>query len=209
MRKESYAVGVEEVEAVGRHDSGRTSDDGTTPMTPTTPTTDHSSIALDHDLDVRLAALATRAPARDDPPALPATSRRPRWAVATAAAALLVLAAAGTVGAGIVITGQQAQAVPGIENPGQPLYGANLECMSPPQAAAFLAARGYDKVVWQVESGDPSLGKAGLSSVQQATPPEHGFVVPAAVLSDGKLHIVIDQRVGATGVGACHGMTMP
>jgi hypothetical protein len=156
----------------------------------------------------RIAALEARAPGRDNPPALP-TSRRPRWVVATAAAALLILAAAGTVGAGIVITGQQAQAVPGIENPGQALYGANLECMSPPQAAAFLAAHGYRDVVWQVESGDPSLGKAGLSSVQQSTPPEHGFVVPAAVLGEGKLHIVIDQRVGATGVGNCHGMTMP
>jgi hypothetical protein len=160
------------------------------------------------DLAARLSALEARAPGRDYPPAL-RTARRPRWVVGTAAAGLLVLAAAGTVGAGIVITGQQAQAVPGIENPGQPLYGANLECMSPPQAAAFLSAHGYRAVVWQVESGDPSLGKTGVSSVQESTPPEHGFVVPAAVLGDGKLHIVIDQRVGATGVGACHGMTMP
>jgi hypothetical protein len=164
--------------------------------------------SADGDFEARLGRLTARAPARHDPPAIP-TTRRLRWSAATAAAALLVLAAAGTVGAGIVITGHQAQAVPGIENPGQLLYGAHLECMTPPQAAAFLAAHGYRDVVWQVESGDPSLGKAGLSSIEQSTPPDHGFVVPAAVLGDGKLHIVIDQRVGATGVGACHGMTMP
>ena len=41
----------------------------------------------------------------------------------------------------------------GVQNPGQPLEGAKLECMSPPEAAAYLAERGFTDVVWQVESG--------------------------------------------------------
>ncbi|MFI5225270.1 MAG: hypothetical protein ACHQ3P_01195 [Candidatus Limnocylindrales bacterium] len=169
-----------------------------------------STDAADDDLAARLSALEARAPGRDDPPALPNAGRWRRWGASMAAASVLVLVLAGTVGAGVlVVAGQQAHSAPGIENPGQPLYGANLECMSPPQAAAFLAAHGYADVVWQVEAGDPGLGKAGLTSVQQATPPEHGFVIPAAVLDDGRLHIVVDQRLGAVGVGTCHGMEMP
>ncbi len=169
-----------------------------------------STRAADGDLAVRLSALEARAPGRDDPPALPTAGRWRRWGASMAAASFLVLVLAGTVGAGVlVVAGQQAHSAPGIENPGQPLYGADLECMTPPQAAAFLAAHGYADVVWQVESGDPGLGKAGLTSVQQASPPQHGFVVPAAVLDDGRLHMVVDQRVGAEGVGTCHGMAMP
>ena len=45
---------------------------------------------------------------------------------------------------------------PGVENPGQPLAGVHLECMSPPQAAAYLATRGYTHVLWQVDSGADS-----------------------------------------------------
>jgi hypothetical protein len=160
-------------------------------------------------LTERLSALEARAPGRDKPPALPVGGPRRRWGVSLAAAAVLALLIAGTVGAGVIVVDQQAAAAPGIENPGQPLYGADLECMSPPQAAAYLDAHGYHRVVWQVEAGDPSLGKTDATSVQQSTPPEHGYVVPGAVLGDGKLHMVVDQRVGATGVGACFGRPMP
>ena len=59
-------------------------------------------------------------------------------------APVLVLAVAATaVAGGAVIGGIAAQALPGAQNPGQPLEGANLECMSPPEAAAYLTDHGY------------------------------------------------------------------
>jgi hypothetical protein len=160
------------------------------------------------DLEARLTALAARAPGGDDPPALTG-ARRGRIAIPIALAPILVLAIVATTAAGVVVVGGLAAGqAEGIENPGQPLAGARMECMTPPQAAAFLAAHGYTDVVWQVETGDAST-KVGAASVQQAAPPEHGYVIPGAILGDGKLHMVIDQRRGASGVGACFGMPMP
>lgn len=162
---------------------------------------------IDLDLETRLAALEARAPGRDDPPAL-TRGRRGRLAVPMTMAPLLVLAMVATVAAGAVVVGNLAEGHEGIENPGQPLAGANMECMTPPEAAAFLASRGFTHVVWQVESGDAS-SKEGSRSVQQSLPPEHGYVVPGAILDDGLLHMIVDQRVGATGGGACFGQPMP
>ncbi len=79
--------------------------------------------------------------------------------------------------------------------------------MSPPEAAAYLTAHGFTDVVWQVESG--VAGKKSGASVQQATPPDHGYVVPASILSDGRLYMIVDQRTGATGGGACPDLLMP
>jgi hypothetical protein len=48
----------------------------------------------------------------------------------------------------------------------------------------------------QVESGqttDGAGGKGPSSTVSQAPPPEHGFVIPASIASDGRLHMVVDQ----------------
>jgi hypothetical protein len=162
---------------------------------------------IDIDLETRLTALEARAPGRDDPPAL-TRGRRGRFAVPMTMAPLLVLAMVATVAAGAVVVGNLAEGHEGIENPGQPLAGANMECMTPPQAAAFLAAHGYSDVVWQVETGDVSK-KEGSSSVLQASPPEHGYVIPGSIAGDGRLHMVIDQRRGASGVGACFGKPMP
>jgi hypothetical protein len=162
----------------------------------------------DTDLAERLTALAARAPGGDDPPAL-TRARRGRIAIPIALAPILVLAIVATTAAGVVVVGGLAAGqAEGIENPGQPLAGARMECMTPPQAAAFLAAHGYTDVVWQVETGDAST-KVGAGSVQQAAPPDHGYVIPGAIVGDGRLHMVVDQRRGATGVGACVGMPMP
>jgi hypothetical protein len=162
------------------------------------------------DLDTRLAALESRAPAGDEPrPA--AGHRRGRFFAPVTLAPVLVLAlvataAAGGVAGGLVVSGM-VNAYPGVQNPGQPLEGARLECMTPPAAATYLAGHGFTDVVWQVETG-VSGSKSG-GSVQQATPPEHGYVIPAAILSDGKLHMIVDQRLGATGGGACPDLPMP
>ncbi len=161
----------------------------------------------DHDLEARLAALEARAPGRDDPPPLSRRPRRGRFALPVAMAPALVLALVATAVAGTVIVANQAHGAPGVENPGQPLAGAQLECMTPPEAAAFLASRGFDDVVWQVESGDAG-SKSSSRSGQQSAPPEHGYVIPGSII-DGKLYMVVDQRTGATGSGACFGMPMP
>jgi hypothetical protein len=73
--------------------------------------------------------------------------------------------------------------------------------MSPPQAAAYLIDHGFTNAVWQVE-------RDGRASVQVSTPPEHGYVVPGAII-DGVLIMIVDQRASATGTGDCFGDPMP
>ncbi len=159
------------------------------------------------DMDSRLAALEARAPVRDDPPALPRSGWRARLATPIVLAPVLVLALVASAAAGGAVVASLAQAYPGVQNPGQPLEGANLECMSPPAAAAYLAKHGFADVVWQVESG--LAGAKSGKTVQVATPPDHGYVVPGAILSDGRLIMLVDQRLDATGVGACPDLPMP
>jgi hypothetical protein len=167
---------------------------------------------LDNDLSTRLASLEARAPASVAPPALSRGSRRGRFALPLAMAPVLVLAVVATAAAGAAVISRMAEGYPGIENPGQPLAGANMECMTPPEAAAFLAAHGYPDVDWQVETGTavtPDGGKGTSSSVHVSTPPAHGYVIPGSRLPSGQVIMVVDQRVGATGVGACFGHPMP
>jgi len=167
----------------------------------------------DLDLSTRLAALEARAPASGTPPALPVVRRRRRFAVSMAMAPALVLALVATSATGAVVVANLVQGYPGIQNPGQPMAGVHLECMSPPEAAAALAAHGFTTVVWQVEGGDPNRklanGQDATTSVHQTVPPEHGYVIPGSVLADGSVIMVVDQRVGTTGVGDCFGQPMP
>jgi len=155
------------------------------------------------EIDVRLAAMEARVPATATLRAAP--RRRIRRLASLAAAPVLVLALAATAVAGVAIA-RFAQGTPGVENPGQPLAGAGLECMTPPQAAAYLAAHGYPDVTWQVETGDIAAKSGG--STQVATPPAHGYVIPGSIVN-GTLIMVIDQRVGASGSGACASEPMP
>ena len=112
----------------------------------------------DLDLTTRLASLEARAPGSALPPALPRRGRRGRFALPVAMAPLLVLALVATAAAGAAVITRMAEGYPGIENPGQPLAGASMECMTPPDAAAFLASHGYTQVDWQVETGIRHLG---------------------------------------------------
>jgi hypothetical protein len=179
-------------------------------------TTEGDPMDPDHtdlDLSSRLAALEARAPGQDRPPALPARRRRGRFAVSLAMAPVLVLAVVATTAAGAVVVSNLVRGYPGIENPGQPLAGAHMECMTPPEAAAFLAAHGFRNVDWQVEAGDPNAktadGNVATTSVHQPVPPEHGFVFPGSLLDDGSVIMVVDQRVGTTGAGDCYSAPMP
>jgi hypothetical protein len=83
------------------------------------------------DLEARLAALAARAPGGAHPPALPARHRKGRLAVSLAMAPVLVLALVATTAAGAVVVSNLVKGHPGIQNPGQPLAGAHMECMTP------------------------------------------------------------------------------
>jgi hypothetical protein len=78
--------------------------------------------------------------------------------------------------------------------------------MSPTEAAEYLTAHGFANVSWQVETGEIS-GKNGTTS-HVSSPPPHGFVVPGSII-DGQLLMIIDQRVGAIGTGACPDEPMP
>ena len=171
----------------------------------------------EHDLHLalveRLAAMESRAPGRDDPPRLERRRRRGRFAASFAMAPVLLLALVATATAGTAIVSRlTAEGYPGIQNPGQPLAGAHMECLTPPQAQTFLADHGFTDVDWQVESGSviaPDGGKGQSSTVHQSSPPEHGYVIPGSIGGDGRLMMVIDQRTGATGVGDCFGQPMP
>ncbi len=168
---------------------------------------------LDAALDARLGAMEARAPGRDDPPRLERRPTRGRFAASLVLAPALAIGLVATAAAGSAIVAQlAAEGRPGVQNPGQPLEGATMECLSPREAAAFLAERGFTDVVWQVESGTvlaPDGGKGQSTSVQQGTAPAHGHVIPGSIGSDGRLTMVVDQRDGATGVGACFGQPMP
>ena len=138
----------------------------------------------DNDLHNRLSALEARAPGAQKPlPELTnARSRRRLFApVATAPGLVLVIAATAFAG-GAAVGLLGVVGLPGAENPGQPLAGANLQCMSPPAAAAYLSSHGFTNVVWQVETGSPA--QKTTRSVQQATPPDTVMSFPAPLTTD-------------------------
>ena len=155
-------------------------------------------------LNARLASMEQRVPEK----AAPDIGGRRRLGRATSLALgpVLVLVAAATVVAGGAAVASLVRGAPGVENPGQPLEGAALECMSPPEAAAYLAAHGFTNVSWQVETGEIA-GRNGTTT-HVSSPPPHGYVVPGSII-DGQLLMIIDQRVDATGTGACLNEPMP
>ncbi len=164
----------------------------------------------DNDVKTRLGAMEARAPGpREVPNETAAPKARRKLFGSVALAPMLVLAVAATAAAGVAgvagifaVTSHE-----GAENSGQPLAGAQLECMTPPQAESYLAARGYTNVVWQVETG--SLAEGVDKSTDQSSAPDHGFVVPGFFFNDGKLFMLVDQRDGTTGVGNCTGFSVP
>jgi hypothetical protein len=154
----------------------------------------------DVEVDERLGRLEARVPGAE-PPAIRGRRRAPRILSGSLAGTILVLLAATTVVGGAVIVSGAVRGWPGVQNAGQPLHGAGLECMSPPQAATYLIAHGFTTTVWQVE-------RDGGPSVQVSTPPEHGYVIPGSII-DGVLIMIVDQRASASGTGDCFGNPMP
>lgn len=156
-------------------------------------------MSSDEELDARLKGLEARIPGTGAPQ-VEHRHRRVGLAGPSALAAALLFAIVGTTAAAAVVVSGGVRGWEGIENPGQPLHGANLECMTPKQAETFLISHGYKDIVWQVESDS--------ASQQMGAAPDHGYVVPAGLV-DGVLYVGVDQRASSHGVGACSGMPMP
>ena len=154
----------------------------------------------DVQLGERLRRLEARVPGAEAP-ALRGRRPVPRMIGGSLAATLLILLAATTVAGAAVIVSEAVRGHPGVDSPGQPFFGAGLECMSPPEAEAYLADHGYTGTVWQVE-------RDGAASDHVSTPPEHGYVIPGSII-DGVLIMIVDQRASATGTGDCFGDPMP
>jgi hypothetical protein len=157
------------------------------------------TMMVDAELDERLGQLEARVPGAE-PPAIRSRRRAPRILGGSLAGTILILVAATTVVGGVVIVSGAVRGWPGVESFGQPLFGAGLECMSPPEAAAYLTDHGFTDTVWQVE-------RDGSAGVQVSTPPEHGYVIPGSII-DGVLYMIVDQRSSATGTGNCFGDPM-
>lgn len=159
------------------------------------------------DLGLRLTRIVDQLPIVGEPPAYLGHRHRRIAGLSATSALVVLLASAVGVAAISTVVGTLVIGHPGIENPGEALPNARLECMSPPEAAQYLTAHGFGSVVWEVQSGD--LAQNTDVSTIQTTPPVHGYVVSGAVLEDGGLHMIVDQRVGATGSGKCAQMSMP
>ena len=115
-----------------------------------------------------------------------------------AMAPVFVLAVVATAAAGAFVARQlAAEGYPGIENPGQPLAGASMECMTPPEAAAFLAAHGYadGRLAGRDRDGPGARRRQGLELERprdDATGPRLRH--PGSLLPDGTVIMVVDQR---------------
>jgi hypothetical protein len=129
------------------------------------------------DLDTRLAAAERHVAVEAAPPALPARGRRGRRSLPLVAAPILVLAFAAVVVAG---TGLQAIFLKGSVDTS--LADAGLECMTPPQAAAWLADHGYKQVVWDGVTAPGGVRVVGKADGSGAPAPEGS---PIAVPDDG------------------------
>lgn len=145
------------------------------------------------DLDTRLAALERRVPVGVAPPALDRGRRRARSRLiplVVAPALALAVAASVFAGANIVIV-----FLSGYTDPS--LATAGLECMTPPEAAAWLAAHGRTRVVWEtvvapggVGIGGPAVtpGSRAAASPAPAAPsrvPASGGAVGSSVPGSG------------------------
>ncbi len=155
---------------------------------------------VNEELEKRLGQLEARIPGAE-PPTLRGRRRGASILGGSLVGTMLVLVTATTVVGGALIVIGEVRNAPGVEGPGQPLQGAGLECMSPPEAAAYLADHGFTNTRWQIERDNAAMAHV-------STPPEHGYVVPGSII-DGVLIMIVDQRASATGTGACFGDPMP
>lgn len=142
---------------------------------------------FDLELARRLARLAEAVPveAVPEPHRGHVPGRRLSGVLAGVTAAILIAGA--TVG-GLVLFGVPT-GHPGLFGPGRPLYCSGIERMTPPEAAAWLAAHGY-VVTWQIEDVDAP------SSRQSTVPPMSGYIIDG-VLKGNQMTLVVEVGQGA------------
>lgn len=108
-------------------------------------------------------------------------------------AAVFIVAAFAAGGAvGRYIAPNEAIGHPGLENPGEPFYGAGLQCMTPPQADAVIKAKGFE-VSWQIENRD---AEGNGTTIISTLPPPAG-VVEAGFVQGNTAHVVVSIGSGA------------
>lgn len=143
------------------------------------------------DLDTRLAAAERQVAVEAPPPALPARRGRGRRSLPLVAAPVLMLAFAA-----VVVAGTGLQAVFVAAPPDATLADAGLDCMTPPDAAAWLAAHGYKQVAWDSVVAPGGVAVAGKADGSGAQAPEGS---PIPVPNDGS---GIRGTTETSGVGA-------
>jgi hypothetical protein len=139
----------------------------------------------------RLVRLEAAAPVRDVRPRPNRGRRGLRTTFAIAAALLLGTFAVG-LAVGRFVHPNEPVGHPGLENPGQPFYGAGLRCMTPPDAHRTIVERGFT-VTWQIEDRDPT--GAGTTSLSTEPPPSG--VVEDGFVEGNKAHVVVSVGSGA------------
>ena len=157
----------------------------------------------------RRRAPATAAAARPARTVGGAAGSRSRWRWRPSC----VLAIVATTAAGAAVIGRLAEGYPGHPEPrpaaGRRDDGVHDARRRPPRSwppwlqRRRLAGRDRDR------SRRPTAARARARPSTSADPPAHGYVIPGSLLPDGQVIMVVDQRVGATGVGDCFGDPMP
>lgn len=98
-----------------------------------------------------------------------------------------------TASAGLPVVNQSGViGYPGAFDPGQPLHCSGVQTMTPANAAAWLAARGY-AVTWQIEDQD------NHTSTQSGVAPPNGYVING-VLRGEDLLLVVETGAAAHSV---------
>lgn len=154
--------------------------------------------AFDGSLRQRLERLEGSVPvANTSPGRRPRIRRAVRTSLAVAAAVALLAFGGGLV-IGRFVDPNVPQGHEGLENPGQPFYGAGLRCMTPPEADRLITSRGFT-VTWQIEDRDKD--GAGTTTLSN-TPPTTG-VVEGGFAEGGHVHVVVSVGSGAVRYAGC------
>jgi hypothetical protein len=145
----------------------------------------------------RLGRLEASVPVADARPRRRRLGRAVRTSLSLAAA-ISLLAFSGGLVVGRFLDSNEPIGHEGLENPGQPFYGAGLRCMTPAGAHQTITARGFT-VTWQIEDRDSNgVGTTTLSG----TPPSAG-VVEGGFVQGSEAHVVVSVGSGAVPYVGC------
>jgi hypothetical protein len=118
-------------------------------------------------------------------------SRRRLLPLATALALLAALTFGGATVAEHVLAPNEPRGLPGVTNFGQPLWGVDLQALTPARVEEIATDKGY-AVRWQIENyhGVTGMGDNYASTVSE-TAPECGLVEGGGVVDRGLIQLVV------------------